>query len=111
VKKIPSPDAPYQGKVEHVQEHEGIFECYDVILESGNCVTVAEQHYFLTESGKWVGLRNLRRGARLQTATGSIAIANVVKRPMPYIGKVYNLKIKDSNRYLVGKDAVVVRDY
>jgi len=27
------------------------------------------------------------------------------------VGKVYNLKIKDSDRYLVGKDALIARDY
>ncbi|UCE47670.1 MAG: hypothetical protein JSW47_18980 [Phycisphaerales bacterium] len=110
-KKIPSLPMPYQGKVEQVQEHEGIFECHDILLESGNCITVAEQHYFLTESGKWLGLRNLRTGTRLQTATGSVAILNVTKRSQSYAGKVYNLKVEGSDRYLVGKDAIIVRDY
>jgi hypothetical protein len=81
------------------------------MLESGNLITVAERHYFLTESNKWLAVQNLRTGMRLQTATGSIAIADVTKRSTPYIGKVYNLKIEGSDRYLVGKDAIVVRDY
>ncbi len=102
---------PHRGRVEDVQEHEGVFQCYDLVLESGNHITVAEQHYFLTESGKWLAVQNLRTGMRLRTATGSIAIANVTKRSTPYMGKVYNLKIKNSDRYLVGRDALVVRDY
>jgi hypothetical protein len=35
----------------------------------------------------------------------------MTKRPTPYVGKVYNLKVEGSDRYLVGKDAVIVRDY
>ena len=30
---------------------------------------------------------------------------------MPYVGKVYNLKVEGSDRYLVGKDAIIVSDY
>ncbi|MEA3226542.1 MAG: hypothetical protein U9Q07_11380, partial [Planctomycetota bacterium] len=101
----------YPGKVEELQEHDGTFVCYDVMLESGNSISVAECHYFLTESGRWLSVQNLRAGTRLQTAKGPIRIENVTGRPMPYIGKVYNLKIKGSDRYLVGKDAVIVRDY
>ena len=102
---------PYLGKVEELQEHEGTFECYDVLLESGNSIGVAGNHYFLTESGQWLALRNLRSGTKLQTPNGSIGIVSVTKRPMPYVGKVYNLKVEGSDRYLVGKDAVIVRDY
>ncbi|MGB2865443.1 MAG: hypothetical protein WBC05_19085 [Sedimentisphaerales bacterium] len=102
---------PYLGKVEELQEHEGVFECYDVLLQSGNRIGVAERHYFLTESGDWVAVQNLKTAAKLQTPKGPIAIVSVTKRPMPYVGKVYNLKVEGSDRYLVGKDAVIVRDY
>ena len=99
------------GKVQEVQEHEGVFECYDVLLQSGNRIAVAECHYFLTESGDWVAVQYLKAGTKLQTPKGSIAIINVAKRSMPYIGKVYNLKVEASERYLVGKDAIIVRDH
>ncbi len=102
---------PHLGKVQELQEHEGVFECHDILLESGNRISVAERHYFLTESGKWVAVQNLKTTTRLQTPKGSIGIVNVSRRPTPYIGKIYNLKIEGSNRYLVGKDAVIVRDY
>ena len=102
---------PYQGKIERVQEHEGVFECCDIVLESGNRISVAERHYFLTASGKWLAVQNLRTGTRLQTAKGSIAVVNVTRRSLPFAGKVYNLKVDGSDRYLVGKDAIVVRDY
>ncbi|MBN1806539.1 MAG: hypothetical protein JW837_14925 [Sedimentisphaerales bacterium] len=102
---------PYLGKVRELQEHEGLFECHDILFESGNRISVAERHYFLTESGKWVAVQNLKPAARLQTPKGPIGIVNVTKRPMPYAGKVYNLKVEGANRYLVGKDAVIVRDY
>jgi len=99
------------NKIEQVQEHTGTFTCYDILLESGNCITVAENHYFMTDSGRWLSLHNLKTGMKLKTSKGSIGILNVTKRPMPYIGKVYNIKVKGSDRYMVGKDGVVVRDY
>jgi len=87
------------------------FTCYDVLFESGNRLSVVENHYFMTESGRWISLQNLKTGIKLKTSKGSIGITSVTKRPMPYIGKVYNLKVAGSDRYLVGKDAIVVRDY
>ena len=111
VAKNSSLSLPYLGKVEELQEHQGVFECHDVLLESGNRIGVAERHYFLTESGQWVAVQNLKTGTKLQTPKGSIAIVSVTKRPMPYVGKIYNLKVEGSDRYLVGKDAIIVRDY
>jgi parallel beta-helix repeat protein len=99
------------GKVQEVQEHSGTFTCYDVLLESGNCISVAENHFFLSESGQWLSLLNLKAGIKLQTPKGSIGITSITKRPTPYTGKVYNLKVAGSDRYLVGRDAVIVRDY
>ncbi len=99
------------GKVETVQEHEGTFVCYDVLLESGNCITIAENHYFMSESGQWISLKNLKDGTRLKTAKGLIEIESITKQPKLYVGKVYNLKVEGSDRYLVGEDAVIVRDY
>ena len=74
-------------------------------------MSVAERHYFLTEPGKWVAVQNLTTATRLQTPKGPIGIVSITKRPMPYVGKIYNLKVEGSDRYLVGKDAVIVRDY
>jgi hypothetical protein len=105
------PSVPYSGKVETVQAHKGTFACYDVLLESGNCIRVAECHYFLTELGRWAALQDLKAGMRLQTVKGPIGVLNVTKRPTPYVGKVYNLKVEGSDRYMVGQDAVIVRDY
>jgi hypothetical protein len=99
------------GGVEELQEHEGTFVCYDILLESGNRISVAENHYFLTESGRWVSLQKLTTQTRLRTLKGSIGIISVTRRPVPYVGKVYNLKIEGSHRYPVGKDAVIVRDH
>ncbi len=98
-------------QIEKLQEHEGTYECYDILFESGNCISVAECHYFLTESGRWIALQNLKAGEKLQTLEGSVEISSVTKRPMPYVGKIYNVKVKGSDRYLVGKDAIIVRDY
>jgi predicted outer membrane repeat protein len=99
------------GAVERLQEHQGAFACYDVLLETGNGISVVSGHYFMTADGHWAALQDLRAGMSLRTATGSVAIAAVSKRPTPYVGKVYNLKIENSDSYLVGKDALIVRDY
>jgi hypothetical protein len=102
---------PFSKEIEKVEEHEGIFNCYDLILESGECISVADNHYFLLDSDLWVSVHELTHGSRLQSFNGPIAIESVVKRTTPLVGKVYNLKIKDSDRYFVGNDGVIVRDY
>ena len=98
-------------QVEQVQEHEGTFECRDVVLASGNRIGVVGAHCFMLDSGQWIAAQNLTSGLRLKTLTGSVGIKSVTKRAVPYTGKVYNLKIKNSDQYMVGKDAVIVRDY
>jgi prepilin-type N-terminal cleavage/methylation domain-containing protein/prepilin-type processing-associated H-X9-DG protein len=98
-------------QIETVQEHEGTFECRDIVLESGNAIGVVSSHYFLLDNGQWVAAPNLKSGLKLKSLNGPIGIKSVVKRAMPFVGKVYNLKVKSSNQYLVGRDAVVVRDY
>lgn len=104
--------------VEEVQEHEGTFTLYDILLESGKSITVAENHYFMAESGRWISLQDFIAGqilpfgkTRLKTSKGTVGITSVNKRPMPYVGKVYNLKIRGSDSYLIGEDAIIVRDY
>jgi prepilin-type processing-associated H-X9-DG protein len=98
-------------QIETVQEHEGTFECRDIVLESGNAIGVVSSHYFLLDGGQWVAALNLKSGLKLQSSNGPIGIKSVVRRAMPLVGKVYNLKVKSSNQYLVGEDGVVVRDY
>jgi hypothetical protein len=98
-------------QIESVQEHEGTFKCYDIAFENGNCISVADNHYFLLDSDLWVSVQELTCGSRLQSFNGPIAIESVVKRAIPLVGKVYNLKIKYSDRYFVGNDGVIVRDY
>jgi hypothetical protein len=99
------------SKIEQVQEHDGTFTLYDVLLDSGNCITVAENHYFMNESGKWTSLHDLCAGMRLKTSKSSIGIKSITKQLKPYTGKVYNLQIQGSDQYMVGEDAVIVRDY
>jgi len=98
-------------QIETVQEHEGTFECRDIVLENGNAIGVVSSHYFLLDNGQWVAAPDLKSGLKLQSSNGPIGIKSVVKRAMPLVGKVYNLKVKSSNRYLVGEDGVIVRDY
>ena len=97
--------------IEKLEEHEGTFECRDIVLESGNCISVVESHLFMLESGQWVTAQQLRSGMNLKTMNGTIGVKSVTTRAMPYVGKVYNVKINSSDRYMVGKDAVIVRDY
>jgi hypothetical protein len=98
-------------EVESVQEHIGTFECYDIVFENGNCISVADNHYFLLDSDSWGSVQELTPGLKLQSLNGPIAIKSVVKRAMPFVGKVYNLKVKDGDCYLVGKNGIIVRDY
>jgi hypothetical protein len=98
-------------QIETVQEHEGIYECRDIVLENGNCISVVDAHRFLLANGQFLAAQDLRSGLRLQSLNGPVAIKCVVKRAMPIVGKVYNLKIKSSDRYFVGNDGVIVRDY
>ena len=97
--------------VERIDEHEGTFECRDILLDSGNRISVVDSHCFMLDSGRWIAAQDLRAGQRLKTMTGTVGIKRVTIRPTPYVGKVYNLKISNSDRYAVGKDGVIVRDY
>jgi predicted outer membrane repeat protein len=99
------------SEIEEVQEHQGTYSCYDVILDSGNCISVADNHYFMAESGQWLSLHGLRAGIKLRTIKGSVEIVKIIKRPEPYTGKVYNIKVVGSDHYIVGKDGIIVRDY
>jgi prepilin-type N-terminal cleavage/methylation domain-containing protein len=98
-------------QIEKIEEHEGTFECRDIVLENGNRISVVAAHCFMLDSGRWVAAQNLRSGLRLKSLNGSVGIRSVVKRAVPFVGKVYNLKVKDSEKYLVGEDGVVVRDW
>ena len=102
---------PPLGLVEAVQEHDGIFECRDIVLESGNRISVVDAHRFMLDSGRWIAAQDLRSGLRLKTPTGTVSIRSIAVRTAPYTGKVYNLKVRHSEQYLVGKDGVVVRDW
>ncbi len=99
-----------EGVVEH-NESEGPWQRYDVMLESGNRISVADSHYFLLDSGRWASVQELASGSKLASLDGPITVKSVTKRATPCIGKVYNLKVKDGEQYLVGKDGVIVRDW
>jgi parallel beta-helix repeat protein len=95
--------------IESLQEHEGTFVCRDIVLETGNSISVVDAHCFMIDSGQWIAAQNLTTGLRLKTLTGTVGIKSITTRS--YTGKVYNLKILDSDRYMVGKDSVIVRDF
>ena len=65
----------------------------------------------MLDCGRWVAAQDLKSGLNLKSLDGSVSIKSVVKRPVPFVGKVYNLKVKDGDRYFVGKDGIVVRDW
>jgi len=102
---------PCLEQVEKVQEHGGTFECRDIVLESGNRISVVDSHCFMLDSGHWIAAQDLTSGLRLKTLSGTVGIKSVTVRAVPYVGEVYNLKVKSSEQYMVGKDAVVVRDW
>jgi prepilin-type N-terminal cleavage/methylation domain-containing protein len=92
-------------------ESEGPWVCYDVVLENSNCISVADTHYFLLDSGRWAPVQELTSGTKLVSLEGPVTVKLVVKRALPCVGKVYNLKVRNSERYLVGHDGIVVRDW
>jgi hypothetical protein len=98
-------------RVEKLKVYKGIFECRDITLENGNRISVVDEHHFMLDTGKWIAAPYLRSGMNLKTMKGAISIKSVVLRATPFVGKVYNLKIQDSEQYLVGEDGVVVRDW
>ena len=104
------PTLPF-GHIEKVEEHEGTFECRDILLDNGNRISVVDAHYFMLVSGRWIPAQDLRSGQRLKTLNGAVTIQSVTIREKPYVGNVYNLKIRNSDQYMVGKDGVIVRDY
>ncbi len=97
--------------LEKLEEHEGSFECRDITLENGNSISVVDAHCFKLDSGQWVAAQNLESGMKLKSLNGTVTIKSVVTRSMPFVGKVYNLKVSGSDQYMVGKDGVVVRDF
>jgi len=97
--------------IEKLEEHEGTFECRDITLENGNSISVVDAHCFMLDSGQWVTVQNLESGMNLKSLNGKVAIKSVVTRAMPFVGKVYNLKVNGSDQYMVGKDGVIVRDF
>jgi prepilin-type N-terminal cleavage/methylation domain-containing protein len=99
------------SSVEKLEEHLGAFECRDIVLDSGNRISVVESHLFMLESGQWVHAQDLRSGLKLKTMNGTVGIKSVTTRTLPYVGKVYNVKVANSDQYMVGEDAVIVRDY
>jgi len=99
------------GQVENIEEHTGTFKCRDIMLDSGNHISVVDAHCFMLDSGRWIAAQDLRSGMRLKTLNGTVRIKSVTTRATPFVGKVYNLKIQSSDRYMVGKDGVIVRDY
>ena len=97
--------------IEGIEEHgEGLNDCYEMVLESGNSIIIVHSHYFLTVSGKWMAVEELTSGMKLQSLKGPITITSVVKRTMPFMGKSYNLMLKGTEQYFVGKDGVVALD-
>ena len=99
------------GQIEDIEEHSGKFMFRDIMLENGNHISVVDSHCFMLDSGRWIAAQDLRAGLRLKTLDGTVGIKSVTMRATPYVGKVYNLKIANSDRYPVGKDGVIVRDY
>jgi prepilin-type N-terminal cleavage/methylation domain-containing protein len=98
-------------RIERVDEHQGVFECYTVVLDNGNCISAVGSHRFLVESNQWTPIQDLRTGSRLASLTGLLTVKAVVKDAMPFVGKVYNLKIEDAEQYYVGTDGLAVRDW
>lgn len=99
-------------QVEQVDAHPGTFDrAWTLVLENGESLCVVGSHIFLLDSGRWVRVEELRAGSVLRTHGAPMRVLLAIPHPRPYVGTVYNLKVKDSHQYLVGRAGVVVRDY
>jgi hypothetical protein len=104
--------APCSQQIESIQEHEGTFpDCYDLLLESGNQISIVGSHLFLVDPGRWIAVQNLRTGSILQSLDGPVIVKSVVRRRTPFVGTVYNLKINSTNRYFISEHGIIVRDH
>jgi len=106
-----SPATSFLEQIEKIEEHEGIFECYDVLLETGDCLSVVDSHYFLTDSKQWIRVQDVKNGSRLKSLNGPVSVTRIIKRQKPHVGKCYNLKIKGKDRYFVGQEGIIARDW
>ncbi len=99
-------------QIERVDVHEGTFDqAWTLVLANGESLCVVGSHFFLLDSGRWVSVAELRAGSVLRTHGMPMQVLLVIPHRGPYVGTVYNLKVPDSHQYLVGRAAVVVRDY
>jgi prepilin-type N-terminal cleavage/methylation domain-containing protein len=99
-------------QIEAVDAHEGVFaDSRYVVLETGEMIHVIGSHLFLLDGGTWATVQKLEPGSVLRTMDATVRVAAVLELAEPYIGTVYNLKIKNSDRYLIGRAGVVARDY
>ena len=107
-----SSQAMCSQQIESIEEHEGMFpDCYDIALESGNHMSVVGSHLFLVDSGQWIAAHNLTTGSILQSLGGPIIVKSIMKRQAPFVGTVYNLRVKSADRYFIGEHGIIVRDY
>ena len=97
--------------IEKLDVHTGTFTVRDIVLANGNTISVAENHYFMLDSGIWVKSVDLRSGMTLRTQNGSIDIQSVSVRENAFTGNVYNVKVLNAEQYNVGQDGLVVRDW
>jgi prepilin-type N-terminal cleavage/methylation domain-containing protein len=98
--------------VEAVQAHPGVhYDARRVVLENGEVICVVDSHFFLLDNGLWVPVQQLGAGSVLRTLSGPVKVVAVVPQKSPYVGVVYNLKIKEADHYFVGRAGAVVRDY
>jgi prepilin-type N-terminal cleavage/methylation domain-containing protein len=98
-------------QIERIEQHEGTFDCYDVALETGDSISAVGSHRFLLDSQRWVPVQDLKAGWKLMSLKGPVGIKSVAKRATPLVGRVYNLKIQNTETYCVGKAGLIVRDW
>jgi len=112
ISKVTAGQVVEQGStVGKLQEHEGTYELRNIELTSGNTIGVVGQHRFMLASGVWMGADKLQSGMTLKTMNGTVGIKSVTLQEKSYSGTVYNIQVSNSDQYMVGEDAVVVRDW
>ena len=97
--------------VQELEQHPSVCDVRDVVFTDGSKFSVTEVHFFMLNSGIWVKSVDLRSGMTLRTQNGTAVIKSVTLRDKPYVGKVYNVIVKNGEQYPVGTNGVIARDW
>lgn len=82
---------------------------FDVELGGKEVIGVVPGHLFEVD-GRWVPIEELDREFTCQTSAGKPIEAKILSSDR-VVDKVYNIRVRQFNDYIIGETGLVVRDY